>query len=167
MNRKSVLQPWVEELSFMQQSVLITAVRGPDGIRKDHVAKKLLRWYRRCILYCAFDHKILTTPYNPGGGSFTGPSVGLYASWEEMDVLVDGYLRTVDELPHHYQLHVMHAAEILGYCHPDINICGWWHLFYCKIVKDAHLNIETKDQMMKRLSDNEKNWRAAEEVVAK
>lgn len=67
----SVFQPWVEKLTFMQQSVLITAVRGPDGIPKDHIVKVLLRWYRRCILYSAFGHKIITDPYTKGGGSFT------------------------------------------------------------------------------------------------
>jgi len=36
MKGRSVLQDWVHELTFMQQSVLIAAVRGPDGIRKDH-----------------------------------------------------------------------------------------------------------------------------------
>ena len=46
---KCVLQPWVLNLTYMQQSVLITSVRGPDGIRKDHVAKLLLRWLRRCF----------------------------------------------------------------------------------------------------------------------
>lgn len=29
-NKRSVLQDWVIELSFMQQSVLISSVRGPD-----------------------------------------------------------------------------------------------------------------------------------------
>ena len=70
---KSVMQEWVSELTFMQQSVLITAVRGPDNLPKEHISKTLLRWYRRCILYSAMEHKIMTDPYEPGGGSFCGP----------------------------------------------------------------------------------------------
>lgn len=62
----SVLQPWVQELSFMQQSVLISAVRGPDGIGKYHKGKGLIKWYRRCILVSAFDNGILTDPYHEG-----------------------------------------------------------------------------------------------------
>ena len=160
----SVLQPWVEELTFMQQSVLITAVRGPDGIKKNHVSKVLCRWLRRCILYCAFEHQIFTNPYKVGGGSFTGPCPDRY---ENMDGVVDDYLGHVDELPHHFQLHLMHAAEIIGYCHPDYDISQWWQKFYTRLVKDAHLHVETKEEMMKRLGDSEKDWRAAEEVVAK
>lgn len=160
-HRESVFQPWVEELTFMEQSVLITAVRGPDGIPKDHIVKVLLRWYRRCILYSAFGHEIITNPYKEGGGSFTGPCT------TSLDTAVDGYLRSVDEVPHHFQLHFMHAAEILGYKHSTKHIADWWYNFYCKIVNDAHLNIETKEQMEYRLGDNEKQWSEKEETPAK
>lgn len=63
----TVLQNWVTDLTFMQQTVLISAVRGPDGLRKDHPVKILLRWYRRCILISAFDKKALTDPFYHGG----------------------------------------------------------------------------------------------------
>lgn len=157
----SVLQPWVEKLSFMKQSVLIAGVRGPDGIQKDHIAKVLLRWFRRCIMYSAFEGNIVTNPYQDGGGSFMGPCT------MDLEEAVDQYLRSVDELPHHFQLHFMHGAEIIGYDHPDEQIRKWWHKIYCRIVRDAHLNIETKEQMDYRLADNEEQWREAEEVVAK
>lgn len=39
MERRSVLQDWVTSLSFMQQSVLIAAMRGPDGVEKMHKSK--------------------------------------------------------------------------------------------------------------------------------
>lgn len=157
----SVLQPWVEELSFMKQSVLIAGVRGPDTIQKDHIAKVLLRWFRRCIMYSAFEKKIVIDPYEKGGGSFMGPCI------VDLNEAVNSYLRSVDELPHHFQLHFMHGAEIIGYDHPDNNIRKWWYNFYCRIVNDAHLNIETKEQMDTRLGDNEQAWRKSEEVTAK
>lgn len=179
-NKRSVLQDWVCELSFMQQSVLMAAVRGPDGIRKDHVAKLLLRWYRRCILLSAFDNCAVMNPIYPGGGSFTGPStyVDLHPSllatevgcrfWEvQMRKIVCDYLSAVDELPHHFQLHIMHAAEILGYRHPDKEIRNFWHQTYLMIVNDAHLEPELESKMEKRLGDSEKDWRAAEVVTAK
>ncbi len=78
----------------------------------------------------------------------------------------EDYLKTVDELPHHFQLHFLHAAEILGYKHPIPWIAAWWNLCYLKLVKDMHLQPETKEQMMKRLGDSEKDWRAAEVVTA-
>ena len=100
-----VLRPWVCDLSMMQQSVLITGVRGPDGIAKDHTAKLLLRWMRRCILYSAMDKRELLTPHEDGGGSFTGPVVAYgdltldSGYWQHaMDDVVTDYLRCVDEL---------------------------------------------------------------------
>jgi hypothetical protein len=167
----------------MQQSVLIAAVRGPDGIRKDHVAKLLLRWLRRCVLFCAFDGGAVTNPYDPRGGSFTGPSIGepyapsaddqwtkeeLRNYWTRaMEDKVRDYLRTVDELPHHFQLHLMHAAEIIGYKHPDMHIAEFWRHTYLMLVNDMHLMPELGQEMDMRLGDSEKNWRAREEVVAK
>lgn len=29
---KSVIQEWVQDLTMMQQTVLLTAIRGPDGM---------------------------------------------------------------------------------------------------------------------------------------
>ena len=73
----TVLQPWVATLTLMQQTVLLTAIRGPDGLPKYGPTKQLLRWYRRCILLSAMDQRVLTDPLQSGGGSFTGPSIDL------------------------------------------------------------------------------------------
>lgn len=175
---RSVLQDWTNDLSFMMQSVLIAAVRGPDGIRKDHPVKVLLRYLRRSFLICAFDGKTRWSPYEPGGGSFTGPLhlryeplVGAGAQFDEsagnIEKFVGVYLRHVDELPHHFQLHLMHAAEILGYKHPDDDVRGFWSMLYQAIVKDAHLMPESEETMEHRLGDVEAQWRAAEVVTAK
>ena len=169
-----VLQPWVRELSMMQQTVLLTATRGPDGIYKDHMVKVLLRWFRRCVLYSAMDHRVLDDPYKLGGGSFTGPyrlntkpKMGVILNIDkQFNLQREEYLRHVDELPHHFQLHFMHAAEILGYKHPDDKTRRWWRVFYSMIVNDAHLFPESEEQMDKRLGDNEADWRAREVVTA-
>lgn len=162
--RKSVLQEWVERLTFMQQSVLIAAVRGPDGIRKDHAVKVLCRWLRRSFLICAFDRRAHSNPYEPCGGSFTGKC--MTKEINSIDDALDMYMRSVDELPHHFQLHFMHAAEILGYKHPESEIKEWWNNTYLRLVNDAHLYPESEEQMDKRLSDNEQAWREREEVTA-
>lgn len=155
----SVLLPWTQELSYMQQSVLIAAVRGPDGIRKDHPVKVLCRWLRRSFLLSAFEGRELSSPYEKGGGSFTGPC-------GDLSEASDYYFRTIDELPHHFQLHFMHAAEILGYKHPNPETKMWWRNFYFLIVKDAHLIPESEEEMDKRLGDSEAAWRARETVTA-
>lgn len=177
----SVLQPWACDLTFMQQSVLIAAVRGPDGLRKDHPVKVIMRWYRRCILYSALNKCIFADPFTKGGGSFTGPfeqqhademglgllcSLSSEARWVVFDGVRKVYLRHVDEMPHHFQLHMMHAAEILGFKYPDITIREWWHEFYRMIVNDAHLEPESEERMDFRLGDVERQWRACEIVTA-
>lgn len=164
---RSVLQDWTTDLSFMMQSVLICATRGPDGIRKDHPVKVLVRYLRRSFLICAFDGKVRWSPYEPGGGSFTGPLhlSGVEPNEGHLDKFVEVYLRHVDELPHHFQLHLMHAAEILGYKHPDGEVRAFWKRLYRDVVNDAHLNPETEDQMDRRLGDSEANWRAAENGI--
>lgn len=185
-------QQWAANLSIMQQSVLFAAVRAPDGIRKDHPVKVLMRWYRRCLLLSAFDRSALLDPFLPGGGSFTGPFTAEHASeyrltndikfsdvvewwrhsenkpekWALFNGMREVYLRHVDELPHHFQLHFMHAAEIVGYKHSNDFIAEWWRQFYFMIVNDAHLFPETAEQMDKRLGDNENQWREREEVMA-
>lgn len=167
---RSVLQDWVHELPFMQQSVLIAAVRGPDGARKEHVAKRLNRWLRRSFMLFAFEGTAFTRPDTKGGGSFTGPSIDACEDdderWAAMKNVVDAYLRHVDELPHHYQLHMMHAAEIMGYKHPDPWVRAWWNWCYRRLVNDMHLRPELPEVMDARLSDQKRTWLAAEEVTA-
>lgn len=167
-HRKCVTQEWTHSLTCMQQSVLLSAIRGPDGVAKYHSVKYLIRWFRRCTLLQALDHVVLTDPYDIRGGSFTGPSfttsedVRLQSnySWERrMRELVDLYLQSTDEMPHHFQLHFMHAVEILGYKHPDLRIRGWWYSLYIILVQDLHLQPETEGQLDYRLGDDEAAWR--------
>lgn len=192
MTRGPVTQEWTHDISMMQQSVLLTAVRGPDGLPKYHPVKYLLRWFRRCILLSAMDGRVLTDPYEPNGGSFTGPSVvvkpvtvaGEFAefmaggslrdasqhapfaarwhdSWTKaLDDWVTEYLRSLDEVPHHFQLHFMHAAEIVGYKHPDPRIRDWWRVVYERLVHDMHLWPESEEQMDQRLGDDRSGWLA-------
>lgn len=183
-----VQQDWVLKIPFMQQSVLFAAIRAPDGLRKNHPVKVLLRWYRRCVVLSAFDKRALTDPFERGGGSFTGPFTrkhaleycgdvgkGFYThgmsvpfcAQEAFDHMRKVYLEHVDEIPHHFQLHFMHAAQIVGVHHSDEFIRDWWKTFYLMIVNDAHLHPETDEEMNLRLSDNSAEWRAREEVVAK
>ena len=162
---KYVLQDWVGNLTFMQQSVLITATRGPDGLRKDHPAKMVIRWLRRCYLRSALDGGIvIADPRDPRGGNFTGPSLEQCLAnagefWEgPMTTLLTKYIKAADELPHHFQTHVMHAAEILGMEHPVGRIRVWWYTAYEAIVDDLHLIPEHPEKMRKRLGDLKETW---------
>lgn len=166
--RRSVIQEWVMALPMMQQTVLLTAVRGPDGLPKYHPTKFVLRWYRRCILLSALDGKVLTDPCEPNGGSFTGPSLpsDVVADWpRQMGHRVTEYLRALDEVPHHFQLHLLHAVEILGYKHPDPTTRCWWNGVYVRLVHDMHLWPETEEQLDERLGDSREGWLARGDVA--
>lgn len=163
---RSVIQDWVTELPMMQQTVLLTAVRGPDGLPKYHPTKYVLRWYRRCILLSALDGFVLADPGIQSGGSFTGPSTDPCGHWPtEMDKCVSRYLQSLDEVPHHFQLHLLHAIEILGYKHPDKEIRNWWNAVYVRLVHDMHLWPETEDQLDQRLGDTREGWLARGDVA--
>ncbi len=165
----NVVQEWVSELTMMQQTVLLEATRGPDGLKKYHPSKYLLRWYRRCILVSAMDGAVITDPLDSSrGGSFTGPIPTTYEAlvlglpnpyWEyHADAVVTEYLQEIDEVPHHFQLHIMHAFEILGYKHPDRRIRKWWCGVYVRLVRDMHLNVELEEQLDYRLGDSREQW---------
>jgi hypothetical protein len=57
----------------------------------------------------------------------------------------------IDSYPQHFVAHTMHAAEIIGYKHPDQKMKSWWTCFYKKMVKGFHLNFETEQQLDVRL----------------
>ncbi len=158
----SVMQAWTHAIPMMQQTVLLTAIRGPDGSPKYGPIKMLLRWYRRCVLLSAMDGQALTDPWSSNGGSFTGPSLDGpddLDPWEDrMQVHVNGYLRDLDAIPHHFQLHFMHAVEIVGYKHPDHRIRFFWLKLYERLVHDMHVWPETEEQLDSRLGDSRSGW---------
>lgn len=177
-----VTQAWTHTLTFMQQTVLLTAVRGPDGIAKYSPPKMLLRWYRRCILVSSLDGEVLDNPFDTRGGSFMGPSFAWpryvdsaeslthrYEPDHEVGAVLDGlvseYLQALDGLPHHFQLHFMHAAEMLGFKHPDLGKRSWWNRTYLRLVHDMHLFPESEEQLDYRLGDDRSQWLARNDMA--
>ena len=156
----NVLQDWTQGLNLMQQTVLLTAMRGPDGLRKDHPAKALLRAYRRVIVNSAFDKRPLDI-YEEGGGSFTGPCIHP----DGIEGVMKDFIKSVDDMPLHFVLHVIHATEIIGYKHPNRILRELWNNFYQAMCNDFHMNPETEGQMDHRLSDNRNNWVDAQKTA--
>ena len=158
--KNQLLQDWVMEQSLMQQTVLLTATRAPDGLRKNHPVKTLMRWLRRCYLISAFEKCVLSDPYDPRGGSFTGPC--RTDEVRSIEHAADLYIQTGDEIPLHFHFHLQQAAEVLGYKHPDTKIREWWYGFYLRCCAFAHLNPETEQQFDRRLGDNIEQWKERE-----
>lgn len=152
----SVLQDWVHDLPFMQQSVLLSAMRNADMVEKGHPSKDLIRWYRRCVLISAFEGEALLDPQHPGGGSYTGPV-------DDIEKAADDFLRARDGMSLHYYAHAMHAFQIVGVHHPDPGIGLFWAGVYVRMAKALHLYPEPRDEMNLRLSDNPEAWKARED----
>lgn len=151
----SVQPEWCLNLPIQQQSVLLLAARGPDGIAKAHPCKDIHRAYRASVLIAARYGRSLTLGEN--ADSFM--SLHLMRDPVTWHSAVTAFFEHADDLPHHYYMHLIHGAEILGYKHPCRNIRAYWHQFYTRCVAELHMNFETEEQMDARLSDwDRKHW---------
>lgn len=141
----SVLQDWVMLLPRRYQGTLLTAVRGCDDEPKqwtamgfaDSPGRRLTAFIRFCFMNPADDREIDI----PGAFFQSQPPKDFKPS-------------EFGHLPQHWYAHVMHALEIIAYCHPDGVLMAQSMTLYAKMVHGLHLNIETYDQMKHRLTED-------------
>jgi len=142
----SVLQVWVMMLPLREQGTLLTAVRGCDSEAKS--------WTQRGVAYSqgrrltAFIRWCFMNPADP----------------REVDIEEGSFFRSVPpdpfkpsefgHLPEHWYAHAMHALEVIGYRHPEVDVATKARTMYERMVHNLHLNPETKEQMIKRLSED-------------
>jgi hypothetical protein len=152
---RSVQPTWCRELSVQQQSVLFLAGRGPDGVGKAHPCKAIQVAYRGCVFVAAMYGRCLE--WGERADSFM--SLDVFADSERWQKAVDEFFKHHDALPHHYLMHLMHGAQILGYKHPDSRFREHWNDFYIVMCENMHVNVETEVQMDERLNDWEQvHW---------
>lgn len=135
---KSVLRPWVHELTLQMQGTLVCALRGPDGVHKEDPCKPLVRAFRSVVMNNA-------RRLHPGN-TFAGDGSGVCPT-----EVIDKFFESIDQYPHHWYLHFLHAAEIVGYMHPDPKLAKFWLAFYTTGVIDLHLHVESKEELLHRL----------------
>lgn len=146
---QSVLQEWVMNLPLKMQSTMLLSLRGPDGMSKENDGKKILRILRSCVLVTAHPGK----PDSFMGDQKTHPTVG-------DDVFVH-FIEAHDEYPHHWLMHLIHAAEIVGQFHPDTDTAMWWYAFYAGMVAAFHMQPEGLENLQERLGavkPEEEGW---------
>lgn len=152
----SVFQDWYADLSMQQQSVLVLACRGPDGVAKFAPCKEIVVRYRASVLKAAYLGRAM---YIDEGDDTTFMSLLHFSDDMWWEGTVDLFFRNVDELPHHYYLHLLHGAEIIGYHHPHALFRRRWLNFYFDGCHDMHMNPETQAQMDNRLNDwGQQHW---------
>lgn len=135
----SSVRNWVWNIPWMQQGVLFSAIRSVDGVSHEDNSKVIVRGYRNVILKPA--HNV---------GSF----LGKIPTQEQLEDAMKKFSEGFGQYASHFVLHLVHAAEIISYQHPDEKIKKTWGNFYFEMCKAMHLNPETKEQMMNRLKDN-------------
>jgi hypothetical protein len=157
MRSVSVFQEWLFALTMQQQSVLVLACRGPDGAGKFHPTKSVVTRYRATVLKAAYYGRAMEVDEYD---DTTFMTLERFSDEEHWNNLLGNWFNNVDEVPHHYYMHLMHGAQVAGYKHPNVLFRVRWTEFYLRSCKDLHLNHETEAQMDERLSDwHQKHWR--------
>lgn len=139
---RSIVQDWVQNLGLRYQGVLMTAVRGGDGIPKEHVTKTLQRAIRRYVL----------VPYDPRELAIKGGFMS--CDPEEIYPAAKALKKELDQLNVHYVFHLLHALEVLGYKHPDPVVRNEFLQAYFVLVRKFHLNPETEQQLHARMEED-------------
>lgn len=144
---KSILQNWVAELGLRHQGVLLAAVRGCDTAPKEAASKTLARYFRGVIL-------------NPHCGDLSKSQSFMEICDNNMEFgrQVKAFMAEKDALPTHYVLHLVHAAEIVGYYHPHAFTANMWSAFYARLCRKFHMRVETKDELDARLNADEDSF---------
>jgi hypothetical protein len=131
----SVLQLWTDKISLKAQAVLISAIRRPDGVNAKY-SSDIVRWIRANTL----------NDGNAGKGDFL--KTNDLPSVEDKE-----FQKEFVTLSLHAVLHIIHAVEVIGYCHPDEDIQTAGTNFYTDICDMFHMNHEGINIMKLRLSD--------------
>ena len=129
------------ELPLRAQGTLLTGIRGCDLASKlpfDSAARQLTGFFRYCVM----------NPADPR-------EVGIEGAFFQNKVPIDWKASELGHYPQHWYAHIMHAYEVVGYCHPAVEGIRRDACFiYRKLVFNLHLPIETADAMMQRLTED-------------
>lgn len=128
----SVLRKWVLNLPLKMQTILISAIRGPDERLPD--LKKITRWIRYIVLENADQSSNFMR--------------------KELRFDCPKYLDAKHEFEFcrvHYAFHLLHAMKIIGTFHPDEKVRTIAMDFFDVGLYDLHLTQETKDEQLERL----------------
>lgn len=147
----SVLQDWVQQMTFRQQGVLVLALRGPDGVPKEDAAKPIVRTLRALVLMSGRDKKpmdlniyfkddlFMTTYWIANVMNWHDKCKAFFDNWDAYNV--------------HFLQHLLHAYAVVGIGHPnDIIKDRCWN-FYVQGCNKLHMNAETPSDIEYRLRD--------------
>jgi hypothetical protein len=148
-----ILQPWVAQLELRLQGVLLTVVRGCDTVPKEDPSKDLSRAIRGAMLHThvadATQSRSFIETCEP----------------EELSRRIVEVIKSHDQLPRHFIMHLIHAIEILGYKYPEDSQRKVWHQGYSLFCHYLHMNPETERQMDQRLGADEETFAKQQAIM--
>lgn len=148
----SVLQNWVMELPLRAQGTLLTGIRGCDVAPKNPLTNQekygcstgedtpergLTAFLRYCVMHPADPREVDI----PGAFFQSKPP----SKWKPSQF---------GHFPQHWYAHIMHCYEVVAYQHPDFDIRQIAYGVYGRLVTNLHLNVETKAEMLERLTED-------------
>ncbi len=149
---KSLLQDWVMELPLREQGTLMTSMRCCDMSPKTpaciderygcstgegSVERQLHAFLRFCVI-------------NPADAR----EVDFPGAWFQSKPPKDWKPSQLGHYPLHWFSHLMHCFEVVGYRHPDRLIAGFALAIYLRMVSSLHLQPESFEEMVERLSED-------------
>lgn len=140
-SNESVLHDWVCELKFQMQALLLTAMRGPDENNKFNSAKSLIRYLRGVVIKPA------------GDWSGLNDNDFMWGDYSQFESYAEVFWEDHDEYPHHFIMHLIHCAEVVGYKHSNKDVRDHWRHFYYCACQAFHMKAEWEVEMDKRLND--------------
>lgn len=142
----SIVKDWVSKLGLRHQGVLLTCVRGCDTNVKFDRIKELCRAFRERILKCHC------------GDPNKAKSFIERMTDSNLKLIMDSIISNHDHYPHHYLMHLIHAAEIIGYKDREDHQYAFWYHFYIKMCHKMHMTPETEEQLDNRLNADEASF---------
>ena len=131
---KYVIQPWLANMTWKQQTACLCALRGCDGVSRHDPSKRFIRRLRGAILHNA-DEK--------------APAFMDTDSYSIEDA--KEFIKDCEQYPLHFVMHIAEAAKIIGFHHPDPDESKFWKTVYRQFCYALHVNPESQAQNDKRL----------------
>lgn len=146
----NVLQEWTQKISTRQQGVLVIALRGPDGVRKEDPAKPIVRTLRGMVMNAGRTGK-------PVGDEVWADDPFMTLQWindpDKWVVATKMFFNQWDAYNVHFLQHLMHAYAVCGVHYPDSDVKQRAWQFYTRCCKKIHVHPETAVQVVYRLRD--------------
>lgn len=137
----SVLQSWVLQIPLRAQGTLLTVIRGCDLVPKyplDSLERRLVGALRYHIMVPADPREV---DFEPG-------------AFFSSQVPQDFKFSALGHYPLHWVSHIMHAAEVIAYLHPDATAAKGFYRIYSACAHGLHVTLETREQMLLRLTED-------------